>query len=130
MNLFFDVDYTLIDADGAMRPGVQWGFEQLSAEGHRIHLWSGLGPRWEVVADGRLEPWVVACFFKPLYDHREMLAPLGIEAPPDFVVDDHPHLVHVFGGLVVTPYRRPDPGDTEMQRVVEAVRSRVHRDTG
>jgi hypothetical protein len=51
-----------------------------------------------------------------------MLDPLGI-MNPDFVVDDHPHLVDIFGGCVVGPYRRVDPGDREMWRVVSAVES-------
>jgi hypothetical protein len=46
-----------------------------------------------------------------------MLAPLGIAVRPDYVVDDHPHLVHHFGGLVVSRYLKQDLADTEMERV-------------
>ena len=40
-------------------------------------------------------------FDKALYQYERMLGPLGIPVRPDFVVDDHPHLVHAFGGCVV-----------------------------
>jgi len=121
MNVFFDVDFTIIDADGALRPGVAECFAALRGGGHRIYLWSGLGPRWEVVSEHRLEAWVDDCFIKPLYHHRRMLDPLGISMEPHFVVDDHPHLVDIFGGCVVGPYRCVDAGDREMWRVLDAV---------
>jgi hypothetical protein len=123
VNVFFDVDFTLIDSDGRLRPGVGECFATLRGEGHRIFLWSGLGPRWEVVRQHGLETWVEDCFVKPLYHHRRMLEPLGISIEPHFVVDDHPHLVDVFGGCVVGTYMRADPADREMWRVQEAVAS-------
>jgi hypothetical protein len=124
LNVFFDVDFTLIDADGALRPGVTECFTELRRAGHRIFLWSGLGARWEVVRQHALEPWVEDCFIKPLYAHRRMLDPLGISMAPEFVVDDHPDLVQIFGGCVVGPYRRVDPDDREMWRVTSAVASK------
>jgi hypothetical protein len=121
VNIYFDVDYTLIDGDGDLRPGVREAFELLAGDGHLLFLWSGLGPRWDTVERHDLGRWVQDCFDKPLYRHREMLQPLGISAAPDYVVDDHPHLPHVFGGCVVMPYRDPDPADQEMKRVVREV---------
>ena len=50
-----------------------------------------------------------------------MLAPLGIDVRREFVVDDHPHLVHALGGCVVAPYRRSEPADREMERVYTEV---------
>ena len=121
MNLFFDVDNTIVDVDGGLRPGVREAFDHLTAAGHRIYLWSGLGPRREVVKRHDLGAWVVDCYDKPLHQHERMLEPLGIEARPEFVVDDHPHLVHAFGGMVVTAYVEPDLEDAEMSRVVDRI---------
>lgn len=121
LNLFFDVDHTLVDGDDDLRPGVCEAFDALHASGHTIYLWSGLGPRWEIVERHGLQRWVNGCFDKPLYRHREMLAPLGIPVQPDFVVDDHADPVELFGGVVVRAYRASDPNDREMARVVEAI---------
>lgn len=121
MNIYFDVDYTLIDGDGALRPGAREALAELREKGHRLFLWSGLGPRWETVERHELGAWIDDCFDKPLYRHHEMLEPLGIHRAPDFVVDDHPHLPHVFGGCVVRAYRDPDPHDQEMIRVVAEI---------
>lgn len=121
MNIFFDVDHTLIDSDNRLRPGVRELFERLRADGHTIYLWSGIGARWEVVRAYGLDDLVAGCFEKPLYQYEAMLAPLGIHVRPDFVVDDHPHLVHAFGGCVVKPYRTPDEKDVEMERVYREV---------
>jgi hypothetical protein len=118
VNIFFDVDHTIIAYhDRVLRPGVRELFERLRADGHVIYLWSGIGARWEIVHAHGLEDFVAGCFDKPLYHHEAMLAPLGITVWPDFVIDDHPHLVAVFGGCVVSAYRSPDDNDQEMQRV-------------
>ena len=121
MNVFFDVDLTIIDGDGTLRPGVVECFDGLRRAGHHIFLWSGLGTRWEVVSEHALQRWVEDCFIKPLYAHHRMLEPLGISRAPDFVVDDHREPVEIFGGCLVEPYRRPDPEDREMWRVLRAV---------
>jgi hypothetical protein len=122
VNIFFDVDHTIIAYDDhVLRPGVRELFERLRADGHTIYLWSGIGARWEIVRAHRLEDLVAGCFDKPLYQHEAMLAPLGITMRPDFVVDDHPHLVAVFGGCVVSAYRSADPNDREMARVYREV---------
>lgn len=126
MNIFFDVDHTIINSDNRLRPGVRELFERLRAAGHSVYLWSGIGRRWEIVQAYALGDLVVDCFEKPLYQYERMLAPLGINVRPDFVVDDHPHLVHAFGGCVVAPYRRDDPADREMERV-ETVIARAAR---
>jgi hypothetical protein len=68
-----------------------------------------------------LEALVRGCFDKPLYHYEAMLAPLGIPVRPDFVVDDHPHLVHAFGGLVVAPCWSAETADAEMERVHAAI---------
>ncbi len=121
MNIFFDVDQTIVDNDTRPRPGVRDLFARLHADGHRLYLWSSLGPRWEVVAALGLEDFVAGTFDKPRYRHAEMLGPLGIPVRPDFCVDDQDHTVAVFGGLVVARYERPDPSDRELERVYAAI---------
>ena len=127
MNIFFDVDHTIIDSDNRLRPGVRELFERLRADGHTVYLWSGIGRRSEIVEAYGLGELVAGCYDKPLYHHEAMLEPLGIPVRPDFVVDDHPHLVHTFGGCVVAPYRRPNAKDAEMERVYDEVVRAVER---
>ena len=78
MNIFFDVDYTLITWDVKLRPGVLEVFERLRADGHTIYLWSGVGPRWEIVNRFELHDHVTDCFWKPLYDHHARMVELGV----------------------------------------------------
>jgi hypothetical protein len=127
VHIFFDVDHTIIDGDNRLRVGVRELFDCLRAAGHVIYLWSGIGPRWEIVHAHALERLVSGCFDKPLYHYEAMLAPLGIPVRPDFVVDDHPHLVHAFGGCVVSPCRNADAADGEMARVLVEVERAVAR---
>jgi hypothetical protein len=127
MNIFFDVDHTIIDSDNRLRPGVRELFQRLHADGHALYLWSGIGERSEIVAANDLGEYVTACYEKPLYHYEAMLKPLGIECWPEFVVDDHPHLVHAFGGCVVRRYLMPDARDREMERVYQEVQRAVTR---
>jgi phosphoglycolate phosphatase-like HAD superfamily hydrolase len=117
MNIFFDVDHTIIDSSNRLRPGVRELLERLHADGHMLYLWSGLGQRWEIVDRYGLGGLITDCFDKPLYAHERMLRPLGVTVRPDFVVDDHPHLVHTFGGCTVERYLTEDSTDDEMERV-------------
>ena len=121
MNVFFDVDYTLIAYDGSLRPLVKETFEALKQRGHSIFLWSGVGLRWEVVEHHALGQWVTDCFEKPLEDHVRRLPALGIGVWPDFVVDDHPQVVAAFAGYHVKDYFWPDPTDREMQIVYDRI---------
>ncbi len=125
MNIFFDVDHTLIDSGNRLRPGVRELFERLTADGHRLYLWSGIGERLEVLEQHGLAPYVAACYVKPLYQHRRMLGPLGIGVNPDFTVDDHPDLPAVFGGVVVRHFLIYDADDREMERVYAMVSART-----
>ena len=45
MQLFFDVDYTLIAYNGSLRPLVHKVFGDLKSDGHDIYIWSGMGLR-------------------------------------------------------------------------------------
>jgi hypothetical protein len=131
MNIFFDVDFTIITWNYRLRPHVREVFQQLKDDGHTLYLWSGLGERWEVVEAFDLHGLVATCFSKPLYDHAARLAELGVTVLPDFVIDDHEGPVRAFGGIVVRPPEAPLEADQEMLRVYEAIRAAAgHRTPG
>lgn len=127
MNIFFDVDFTLITWDYRLRPHVREVFQRLTDEGHTLYLWSGMGERWDIVEQFALHEWVAGCFAKPLYDHAARLTELGITAVPDFVVDDHAEPVAVFGGAVIEPPRAPLDADREMLRIYDAIQDFAQR---
>jgi hypothetical protein len=122
MNIFFDVDDTLITWDVRLRPGVHEVFQALRDEGHRLYLWSGNGPRWRIVETFDLHPHVIDCFWKPLYRHRERLDELGVTLLPDYVIDDFEEVVQVFGGSVIQPPTYPLERDREMWRIYDEIR--------
>jgi hypothetical protein len=128
MHIFFDVDHTIIDSHDGLRPGVRELFVRLRDEGHTVSLWSGLGERWEIVAKHGLAGLVASCYMKPLLQYDLLLQAYGVPVRPDFVVDDHPHLVHHFGGCTVRRYLRPDPADTEMLRVYNEIAAMTARE--
>jgi hypothetical protein len=117
MNIFFDVDFTLITWNYRLRPHVRQVFQRLKEDGHDVYLWSGVGKRWEVVEQFALHDLIVDCFEKPLYKHVARLPELGIPIQPDFVVDDHEEPVLAFGGAVIRPPETPLEEDREMLRV-------------
>ena len=121
MNIFFDVDYTIVALDGKLRPGVKELFQRLAEEGHDIYVWSGMGIRRDTVRYKGLEPWVKDVFEKPLWDYAQRLKAHGVPIRPDFVVDDYPEVVAAFGGFTVKPFIRNNEDDREMERVYEAI---------
>lgn len=123
MNIFFDVDYTLIAFDGSLRPYVHEVFAKIRKEGHTIFIWSGTGLRWEIVNRHNLNQYIATCYRKPIADYRKGLVRLGVDIAPDFVVDDDRGIVEEFGGVVVFPYAE-DPKDNEMRRVYEEIQKR------
>lgn len=131
MNIFFDVDYTIIGYMGDLRPHVREVFEQLKADGHTIYLWSGVGIRSEVVKQHKLHDLVSGLFVKPTWDYANSLAKLGVPMVPDFVVDDHMGVVQAFGGVCVqrygAVYETKDDSDTEMRRVYEVIAEKTRR---
>lgn len=127
VNIFFDVDHTLITWDVKLRPGVHEIFARLRDDGHTLYLWSGMGPRWEVVKRFDLHEHVVDCYWKPLYNHRERLAELGVPMVPDYVIDDHPEVVMAFTGTVISPPAMPLDWDREMWRVYDDICGHVER---
>ncbi|MBI4498294.1 MAG: hypothetical protein HY689_10380 [Chloroflexi bacterium] len=121
MNIFFDVDYTIIGYAGDLRPFVREVFEQIKADGHTIYLWSGTGIRTEVVEQHKLHHLVSGCYLKPRWDYHNALPRLGVPMVPDFVVDDHYGIVQAFGGVCVQRYDGApyDRDDQEMKRVYQ-----------
>ena len=117
MDIFFDVDYTILGLDYSLRPGVLETFQKLTADGHRVHVWSGVGLRDQVVKDHKLLPYVSGVYLKPIYKARERLGQLGVPLVPDFVVDDYPEIVEDFGGVCVWPYYMRNDQDTQMERI-------------
>ncbi|HLG67657.1 MAG TPA: hypothetical protein VKV36_07295 [Acidimicrobiales bacterium] len=111
MNVFFDVDYTILGIDGSLRPGTAEVFQKLVEDGHDVYVWSGVGVRWGEVRAAGLEPFVRGVYQKPLFDFDAGLGRYGVPVVPDFVVDDYPGIVHHFGGVCIKPYvtrARPD----------------------
>ena len=126
MNIFFDVDETIMGYDGSLRPLVHETFTALLEEGHRIYIWSGVRTaemvRTEVVERHGLQAYVTDCFQKPRWDYRAWWKLQGFEVQPDFIVDDYPEIVEVFGGILVKPYIR-EQADSELERVHAAIRA-------
>ena len=121
MNIFFDVDYTILGIDNSLRPGTKETFTKLIDNGHLIYIWSGLGPRWEVVERHKLEKFASGVFEKPLHDFIERLDEMGVPVMPDFVVDDYPEIVAAFGGVWVPPYFFKRSSDEQMDRVYNII---------
>ncbi len=119
MRLFFDMDNTLIGDRGQLRPLVREVFERLTAEGHDIYIWSGIGLRWREVREHALDPYVLDCYYKPIEGWEALQAEQAAlrEFEPDLVIDDIPAFVEEYGGIVVRPYFWERADDREMERV-------------
>ena len=127
MNIFFDVDETILGYDGSLRPLVHQTFQALVDEGHRIFVWSGVRTgetvRSEVVEPYGLTAFVTDCYQKPRFDYRAQWQKTGIQVQPDFCVDDYPEIVEVFGGILIKPYPRERPADADLERVYAAIQA-------
>ncbi len=121
LNIFFDVDYTLLSMDGSLRPGAREVLIKLVNDGHRIFIWSGVGLRTADVKRHDLGEFVSGVFRKPLEKYEEGLLAFDIPVRPDFVIDDYPEIVAVFGGVVARPYYFKAFEDTEMERIYRIV---------
>lgn len=122
MNVFFDVDYTILSYDNGIRPGTHEVFQRLVADEHRIYIWSGQGLRWAEINEHKLAGSVTDVFHKPTWDYVARLEELGVEVVPDFVVDDYPGIVEAFGGFLVAEFfRKRQVDDAEMYAVYEAI---------
>ena len=120
MNIFFDVDQTILGMDNSLRPGVRETMTALKEMGHNVYVWSGMGIRRETIRRHGLESYVSGLYQKPLYDYLERLEELGLPFAPDFVVDDDPQVVSAFGGMWVPPYYKQGDDKDVMKRVLAA----------
>lgn len=125
MNLFFDMDNTLIGDRGQLRPLVCEILGRLHHEGHALYVWSGVGIRWKEVHAHSLTDLVRDCYHKPL-DGSDRQAP---EPLPDLVIDDIPAFVDRYGGIVVRPYYLDNPRDREMERVYRIIQELLRTGT-
>ena len=116
MNIFFDVDYTILGLDNTLRPGTKEVMEKLIKDGHSIYVWSGQGKRWEVIKKHKLKPFVSGVYEKPLHNYFERLEELGVDVMPDFVLDDYPEVVAAFGGVWMPPYFFKNSWDEQMEK--------------
>ncbi len=121
MNIFFDVDYTIQGVDGSLRPGTSEVFNRLVKDGHTLFIWSGVGDRTSDVRRHQLEGYVSGVFEKPINDFEAGLTRFNVTVRPDFVIDDYPEIVGVFGGTVIRPYYFPSATDGEMERVYQVI---------
>ena len=121
MNIFFDVDYTIMGADGSLRRNTTETFTKLVADGHKIFIWSGVGVRTAEVRRFGLADYVTKVFQKPLEDFESALPGLGVFTPPDFIIDDHSEIVRFFGGFICRPYYFRNVKDTEMDEIYQTI---------
>ena len=120
LNVFFDVDYTLIMADGRLRNHTEEVFQRLKDAGHSIYIWSGVGIRRFDMRLHGLDGYVDDYFVKPLYRYRERLDEMDVPIVPDYVIDDHPQVVRAFdAGYHIPDIARRD--DRELLNVLEEI---------
>jgi hypothetical protein len=104
MNIFFDVDSTILGIDGTLRPWTRQVFTELRDSGHELFIWSGRGVRTSDLQYVGLTALVSGIYEKPVFDFTARLAELGVPLVPDMVIDDAGGIVSHFGGLCVMPY--------------------------
>ena len=121
MNIFIDVDYTILGFDGSLRPGTREVLERLKADGHSIYIWSGVGIRKAEVWANNLQDLVTDIFQKPLNNYESGMEALGIPVRPDLVVDDYPDIVSTLGGIQILPYYGKNTPDDEMERMYDII---------
>ena len=117
MNIFFDMDYTLLGLDNSLRPNTREVMQRLKDDGHTLYVWSGVGIRWPEVKQHNLEPFITDCFMKPLKNFVEELERANLPVKPDLVIDDYPEVPTALGGIWVRPYFFNTVADNEMERV-------------
>ena len=128
LNVFFDVDNTLIMWNGKLRNHTRDVFERLQEAGHTIYIWSGVGIRRWDMRRHELDHFVQDYFIKPLDDHHARLGPLGVTVLPDFVIDDHKTVVDAFGGDHISDVAKPD--DAELLEVLRRIEAMAMADLG
>ena len=121
LNVFFDVDFTILSIDGDLRTGTRDTFERLVADGHRVYIWSGVGMRTEDIHANNLLDLVSGIYVKPLEDFEAGLRQFNVDVHPDLVVDDVWTIVNHFGGIHCTPFYYPSETDNEMALMYELI---------
>jgi phosphoglycolate phosphatase-like HAD superfamily hydrolase len=121
MNIFFDVDYTILGLDNSLRYMTKEVFQKIINDGHNIYIWSGMGKRWEVIEEHQLEKYVTDVYEKPKDNFEQKFKDLDIPIIPDFVIDDYPEVVAYFGGLWVQPFFFERNKDNAMNDVYEVI---------
>ena len=112
MNVFFDVQGTLLTMEEVPRPRAREAFVRLKEEGHAVFLWSSGGAGYAATAADLLgvADLVSGCFGKR--------SEPGV--PVDFAVDDDGSVVEAHGGYLIAAFDG-DPYDEELLRAAEAV---------
>lgn len=127
MNIFFDMDRTLLGLDETLRPSAVSVLERLRGDGHHLYIWSGNRFRPEELRDEvrrhGLGDLIADCFLKPLHDYAQATRRAGLPVLPDLVVDDFPEVPRALGGIHVEPYRFlvHSEDDGEMERVYQII---------
>ena len=121
LNVFFDVDFTILSIDGDLRTGTRENFQKLVDDGHRVYIWSGVGMRTEEVNKFDLQDLVSGIYVKPLEDFEAGLRQFNVEVHPDLVVDDVWTIVNNFGGIHCTPFYYPSETDDEMALIYRLI---------
>ncbi len=112
MNVFFDVQGTLLTMEEVPRPRAREAFQMLKEEGHDLYLWSSGGAGYAATAAELLG---VADLVTGCFDKRQ-----EPDVPVDFAVDDDASVVEAQGGYRVKPFDG-DPGDEELLRAAAAL---------
>ena len=114
LNVFFDVDHTLVYIDqhsNVLRPGAGEAMSRLKQAGHNVFVWSAGGQEYveRVVRVHELEQWVDGCFDK---DPK-------VQPRPDLIIDDDWYLVEKYGGHLVSQYKVIDDADRELLDIID-----------
>ncbi len=116
MNIFFDVDHTLLHNTkdySALRPGAHNSMRMLNEAGNQIHVWSAGGKEYcqRIVEQHGLSNWVIDC-----HDKSPRVKP-----SPDIIIDDDQYLVEKYGGFSVSQYKKIDEHDRELVEIAKKI---------
>ncbi|CAA9482083.1 MAG: hypothetical protein AVDCRST_MAG02-4742 [uncultured Rubrobacteraceae bacterium] len=115
MNIFFDIQGTLLNEQGDPRPNAREVLLKLAGTDHGVYLWSTAGEGYAAEAARFLgvEDAIKGCCLK-------RHPPEGIAV--DYAVDDDEGVVEEYGGYLVVPYGG-DPSDGQLLGVLEAIQA-------
>jgi hypothetical protein len=121
MNVYFDVDHTLIYVDQhghTLRPGARHAIRTIKEAGHGVFVWSAGGAEYveRVVRIHELGEWVDGCFDK---------SP-RVQPAPDVIIDDDWYLVEKYGGYLVSQYKVVNEEDREFYDILEKLTELGH----